>query len=287
MSENTLEINEKINEVPIWWHSISLGDNIITPGHKTPAIQNNELEAMKIPDLQGKTVLDIGAWDGFYSFEAEKRGASRVVALDHFIWSIDIPQMRLYKEKCKKDKVIPLQAEQIPEIWKPAQLPGKKGFDTARGLLKSKVEPVVGNFMEMDLDLLGTFDIVFFMGVLYHLQNPLEGLKKLHQVTKELAIIETEAIVLEGLEHLAFCEFYESNELHDDNTNWWVPNEKALVGMCRAAGFRKVDIMLKPFIPPAEPLEIPPLLQRIFKPQPAPGKAGVPFHYRAFAHAWK
>lgn len=68
-----------------WFHTIDLGNGVITPGEdSTP----NKLQTIALPaDLKGSSVLDIGAWDGFFSFEAERRGASRVLATDDFCWS--------------------------------------------------------------------------------------------------------------------------------------------------------------------------------------------------------
>ncbi|HEY7441177.1 MAG TPA: hypothetical protein VH701_02065, partial [Vicinamibacterales bacterium] len=67
-----------------WWHTIDLGNGIVTPGlDPTPA----RLPEIQLPDdLSGLSVLDIGAWDGFFSFEAERRGARRVLATDSFCW---------------------------------------------------------------------------------------------------------------------------------------------------------------------------------------------------------
>ena len=63
-----------------WWHRIDLGDGRITPGRDAT---QEKLETLHLPNsLSGKTVLDIGAWDGFFSFEAERRGAVRVLATD-------------------------------------------------------------------------------------------------------------------------------------------------------------------------------------------------------------
>src|SRR5215217_7646015 len=70
-----------------WFHSIDLGNGLITQGSKSPEILQIEYERvfMKI-DLRGKTVLDIGAWNGAFSLEAHRRGAASVTALDHFTW---------------------------------------------------------------------------------------------------------------------------------------------------------------------------------------------------------
>ena len=68
-----------------WFHSIPLDDGTVTPGLDSSM---DKLEQVCLPkDLSGKTVLDIGAWDGFFSFQAEKAGAKRVLATDHFCWS--------------------------------------------------------------------------------------------------------------------------------------------------------------------------------------------------------
>ena len=74
------------------------------------------------------------------------------------------------------------------------------------------------------------------------MENPLAALRRVASLTNGLAIIETHAIVVPGYEHLEFCEFYSSNQLNGDVSNWWGPNVKALEGMCRAAGFARVEI---------------------------------------------
>lgn len=221
------ELAERVAAIPMWWHTIDLGDGVVTPGVK-PVDPQAELEALRLPDLRGKSVLDVGAWDGFYAFAAERLGAARVVALDHHVWSID---------RSTAD------ARQ-PGEWRPDTLPGKRGFDLAREALGSRVEPVVADFMEIDLSTLGTFDVVLFLGVLYHLRHPLRALERLAAVTKEVAVIETEAVELPGSGHRAFCEFFE-HEHRGDPTNWWAPNERALVALCRTAGFADVNVLTR------------------------------------------
>jgi hypothetical protein len=82
-------LHAAVAAVPYWCHSIDVGHGVTTPGIKTTAYHANELASLALPDLRGRTVLDIGAWDGYYSFAAEARGAARVVAGDHFIWALD------------------------------------------------------------------------------------------------------------------------------------------------------------------------------------------------------
>jgi tRNA (mo5U34)-methyltransferase len=253
-----------------WWHSIELGKGVTTKGHKTREVLELELQWLRLPNLQGKSVLDIGAWDGYFSFAAERLGAARMVALDHYAWSVDIAGWNHYSEECRKKGKKPGPHSAVPEIWQPDTLPGKRAFDTACLALNSDVESIAVDFMEADLGELGTFDVVLYLGVLYHIQNPFEALKRLAAVTKELAIIETVAVFLPGLKHRGFCEFFEMDELQGDVTNWWAPSKKALEGMCRAAGFKRAEVLT-----PNPGYTIWKRLQR------------EPVHYRVVAHAWK
>lgn len=252
------QLEPEVKGVSHWWHSIDLGHGIITPGHKTPETLTHELESMHLPDLRGKSVLDIGAWDGFFSFDAERRGASRVVSLDHYIWSIEPGEAAKYVEECKR-RGVTVRYEDSPKAWRPDLLPGKRGYDIAHKALRSKAECRVVDFMTLPPGAPGVFDVVYFMGVLYHMENPLAALKWLASVTGGLAIIETAAVALPGHEDHALAEFYEGEELNGDPTNWWAPNRKALEAMCRAAGFAHVEVVAWPW----DRLEaLPPGIQR-------------------------
>ena len=84
----------------IWFHSIDLGHCIVTKGQKTQKALAKELSALRLPDVRGKEVLDIGALDGFYSFEAEQRGARKVVALDFDAWQVETNFSEEYRRHC-------------------------------------------------------------------------------------------------------------------------------------------------------------------------------------------
>lgn len=198
---------------------------------------------MQLPSVEGKTVLDIGAWDGYFSFEAERRGASRVVALDHYVWALDLEGWERHQTERRTEGTPPLPAHEVPGLWQPESLPGKRGFDLAREALGSSVEAVVDDFMDADLDSLGRFDVVLYLGVLYHMENPLAALRRLYEVTGELAVIETEAIHLPAAGERAVCEFFEGSSLAGDPSNWWAPNAEALIAMCRSAGFSEARIV--------------------------------------------
>lgn len=242
MSFSKQQLEEMAAAVPFWFHSVPLGEGVVTNGWKTEASMAIELRRLALPDLQGKTVLDINSWDGFFAFEAERRGASRVVALDEYMWAMDLAEHHKYCMECAERGVSPAPYHTMP-YYKPAELPGKVGFDTAHRARQSRVEVVVGDFMEMNLDRLDA-DIVLYLGSLYHMENPMLALRRLAQVTNELAIIETEAAEFPHAGDYALFEFFGANELRGDVSNWWAPNEKGLTSMCRAAGFEEVDVIV-------------------------------------------
>jgi tRNA (mo5U34)-methyltransferase len=150
-----------------------------------------------------------------------------------------------YLQESKQKGTSPQQLQESPH-WRPSELPGRKPFDLARAILESRVQPVVGDFMAMDLSALGTFDVVFLLGVLYHMEDPLRAMRRVASLTKPggLTVIETEAMEIPGLRG-AFCEFFPGNELNNDHSNWWAPNARALEGLCRAAGFREIKVLTK------------------------------------------
>lgn len=202
------ELQQRVSALR-WYHTIDLGHGVVTPGvDNTP----ERLARLDLPaDLSGRSVLDIGAWDGFFSFEAERRGAARVVASDFYAWH--------------------------GEGWGSGQ--GKAGFELARRALGSRVEDVDVDVMDLSPDRVGLFDIVLFLGVLYHLPNPLLALERVAAVTRSLLVLET-VVDMVGLSRPA-AAFYPGRELNDDPTNWWGPNHAAVHGMLRAVGFASVE----------------------------------------------
>ena len=215
---NKAQLDEMAASVGYWWHSIDLGRGVVTDGFKTQETLKDELELLRLPDLRDKMVLDIGAWDGFFSFEAEKRGANvswrSIITSGQSTSLRQTPSEGTANKTCAKARS--RRRPQDTPNWQPDKLPGKRGYDTAHKALDSKVETVVGDFMTMDLEPLGTFDVVFFLGVLYHMENPLASLRRVASLSNGVVIIETHAIVVPGYEHLELCEFYSSNQLGGD-----------------------------------------------------------------------
>lgn len=273
------DLSKAIKKIGFWWHSIDL-NGIITPGGKNADLLNKEWECMDVPNLEGKTVLDIGAWDGYFSFQAERHGAKHVVALDHFVWAIDREGWAEYHKRCEKVARPPDPIENT-KYWDPIGLPGKRGFDLACTVLASKVKAVNRDYMLVSREEIGTFDVVLYLGVLYHMQNPFDALKKVAELTRGVAIIETHAVEIYG-HNSPLAEFYPESQLNGDPTNYWGLNLPALVGMCRAAGFRRISVKKGPPRYSA--------LRTVSKSFAA--LLGIPWgrrhrHYRAIIHAWK
>jgi len=199
-------VHEAANRLP-WYQQIDLGDGILTSGKDA---SRERLERLRLPSLEGKSVLDIGAWDGFFSFEAERRGASRVLATDSHAWSGE-------------------------------GYGSKTAFEFARRTLRSHVEDLDIDVMDITPERVGCFDVVFLLGVLYHLRHPLLALEKAASVTRELLVLET-VIDLQGLS-LPAMAFYPGLELSQDPTNWWAPNSVCAKAMLQSCGFRSVQTL--------------------------------------------
>ena len=87
---------------------------------------------------------------------------------------------------------------------------------------------------------------MLYLGVLYHMKEPLTCLERVRAVTKEVAVIETEAVHLQGHDHEVLLQFHAGSSLRIDFGNWYVPTIDALHNLCRAAGFSEVRTVVGP-----------------------------------------
>ena len=225
-----------------WFHTIDLGHGVKTKGLSD---SNATITREQLPDLGGRSVLDIGTWDGYYAFFAERSGASRVVAMDHYAWGLDWTARDRYWNECRENGTLPDHSRDTTDFWRP-DLPGRRGFDFAHAALASNVETVVGDFAAVDLEPLGTFDVVLYLGVLYHMKEPLTCLERLRAVTREVAVIETVAMRLRGSSGHSLLAFHSGGDLNLDFGNWYVPNIEALSNLALAAGFSRVEVVQGP-----------------------------------------
>jgi tRNA (mo5U34)-methyltransferase len=191
-----------------WWHSFELPDGTLIEGVCGLPGLKDRIGQFPIPqDLHGKRVLDIGAWDGWFSFEMERRGAE-VLAIDNW----DNPR-----------------------------------FHEARAILNSRVEYRQLDMYDLTPDRVGYFDIVLFMGVLYHLKHPLLALERVCALTKDMAAVDS--FILremhrpgEAVDQRPVMEFFETDEFGGQTDNWVAPNLACLQAFCRTAGFARVEV---------------------------------------------
>ncbi|MGE5562269.1 MAG: TIGR04290 family methyltransferase [Bacillota bacterium] len=214
------DLEERIEALAPWFHNINLDGVWTAPNHflgDYPGAKFKRFAPHLPKDLSGKSVLDIGCNAGFYSIEMKRRGADRVLGID-------------------SDERYLAQARLATEVL---------GFDDIE-------------FAKMDVYQVGAigekFDLVIFMGVLYHLRHPLLALDLIREhVARDLMLFQSmqrgSKFVLELDEDYEFAEegiFFESSfpklhfierEYSHDWTNWWVPNRACTEAMLRSAGF--------------------------------------------------
>lgn len=219
------EIGARARELGPWFHNLHLNGVQTAPDHFLYDYPNSKWKrfAHAVPqDLSGKTVLDIGCNGGFYSLEMKRRGASRVVGIDS--------DARYLK-----------QAEFAAQV--------------------SGLEIELRQLSVYDVGQLGEkFDLVIFMGVLYHLRHPLLALDLIHEnVARDLLLFQSMQRGSEEVEPVADdYDFWDMEQfersgypkLHfieksysNDPTNWWAPNRAATEAMLRASGF---DVLERP-----------------------------------------
>ena len=157
--------------------------------------------------LAGKSVLDIGCWDGAYSIEATRRGATRVLATDHFVW------------------------HSLPS--------GRRPFEIARERLAPTIEMRDIDVPDLSVETVGQFDIVLFCGVFYHLRNPFEAVERVAKIATECLVLETHMISFPWWR--PYMRFWPGRELSDDPTNWWSPNRLCVEAMLRDVGFKRIE----------------------------------------------
>lgn len=217
-------VQQAIDDMKPWFHNLHLPDGKQTaPDHflgDFPAFKWQELAAHIPADLHGKKVLDIGCNAGYYSFELARRGAT--------VTGIDLDPHYLKQAR-----------------WAAAQY----GLEGQVTFLQMQVYDL--------LKLPEEYDLIWFMGVFYHLRYPLLALDIIAQKLNGLLVFQT--LMMPDRETKEVCENYEINErgemlemgwpkmafiehrLAGDPTNWWAPNHGAVEALMRSCGLQILD----------------------------------------------
>ena len=208
------EIRARLATVKHWYHPVQLRPGLVTPGHNAA---EHVLPLLDVPaDCTGLRVLDLGTRDGYFAFEMERRGAD-VTAIDY-----------------------------LPDTT--------TGFRVCADLLGSQVKFVHANIYDIGPDEFGTFDIVLFLGLIYHLPDPLEALHRVRSVSRGRLCLESHVIdnalmladgstvpmgsLAPGLDKLPLMQFFKRGVLRGDPSNYWGPTLVALEAMVTEALFK-------------------------------------------------
>lgn len=213
------EIEDRVQALGPWFHNIDLHGVSTAPSHflgDYPAIKWRQFRDAVPQDLAGRSVLDIGCNAGFYAMEMKRRGAARVLGVD---WDEE------YLE----------QARFAADV--------------------SELDIEFRRLSVYDVGALGErFDIVLFLGVMYHLRHPLLALDLVREhVARDVLVFQsmqrgspelqplsenydfwtTDPFDQPGYPKMHFIE----HRYADDWTNWWIPNRACVEAMLRSAGF--------------------------------------------------
>jgi tRNA (mo5U34)-methyltransferase len=219
MSLSPAQIQAKVDALGPWFHNLDLNGVPTAPAHflgDYPAVKWRRFADAIPRDLTGKTVLDIGCNAGFYSMQMKRRGAARVVGID----SDDeyLEQARFAADVTGLD--IEFRRLSVYDV----------------GALREK------------------FDVVLFLGVLYHLRHPLLALDLIYEhVSDDLLLFQSmqrgsaEVKALQNDYDFWTADIFDDHDypkMHfvehkyaQDWTNWWIPNRACAEAMLRSAGF--------------------------------------------------
>ena len=219
-----------------WYHTIDLGDGLITPGDYDfrPALQ-----LFGFPeDMPGMNVLDVGSASGFFAFEFEKRGANVI--------SVDLPSIADW-DMPTIDK--PATLQDLMACSNQSTLAGVDdilvhgGFEAARTLLRSRVKRCLSCIYDLSATKLGVggFDLIFAGDLLVHTMSPLKALDVLATLCKGTLIIAQDCA--EVYEAHPVLQYFGGSDRGGDQRSWWHPNKACWEQMLKRVGFKTVEFV--------------------------------------------
>ncbi|MDQ3571552.1 MAG: methyltransferase domain-containing protein [Actinomycetota bacterium] len=218
----TESAREAIAEHPFWYHTLEIEPGVVTPGwfDLRPIV-----DGLPWPDVRGKRCLDVGPYDGFLSFELERRGAAEVVAADiasPFDWDWAIAKRKQGPEA--------LLAQAGPN-------PGA-GFELAKRLIGSTAERIEVSAYDLTPERVGCFDVVVCGSLMLHLKDPIRALEAIHSVCNG-HFMSSETI--DPLLSVIVRQTPSARQVGGANCQWWIPNVAGHRRMLEAASFEIVD----------------------------------------------
>jgi 2-polyprenyl-3-methyl-5-hydroxy-6-metoxy-1,4-benzoquinol methylase len=212
-------IKHQVEAEPYWFQKIEVLPGVLSPGWSDPRAE--KLPYFGLPeDLTGKRVLDIGCAEGFFSFEAERRGAREVIGIDSFPDSV-------------------------------------RRFNIVRAARQSNATAFLMNVYDLDPKRLGTFDVVLFYGVFYHLKHPQYALERIRSICTGDLLFQTHIYEEPAVKGTPWARFYPHGYMSGKNRDSWDPtvfwlfNSACCVAMLDHVGFTDLKIISddpKPFV---------------------------------------
>jgi len=212
-------VQRQVEAEPYWFQKIEVLPGLFSNGWSDPAVE--KLPYYGLPeDLTNKRVLDIGCAEGFFSFEAERRGAREVIGIDSFTDSI-------------------------------------RRFNIAKAARQSNASAYLMNVYDLEPKRLGTFDVVLFYGVFYHLKHPQYALERIRSVCTGDLLFQTHIYEEPAVRGTPWARFFphgilsgNNKELYDP-TVFWLFNSVCCLAMLDHVGFTDLKVVSddpKPFV---------------------------------------
>jgi len=204
-------IRHQVQAEPYWFQKIEVLPGFFSPGWSDPKLE--KLPFYGLPeDMSGKRVLDIGCAEGFFSFECERRGAREVIGIDSFPDSV-------------------------------------RRFNIAKAARQSNASAFLMNVYDLEPKRLGTFDLVLFYGVFYHLKHPQLALERIRSVCTGDMMFQTHIYEEPAIRGTPWARFHPHGILSGadkelfDPTVFWLFNAACCLAMLDHVGFTALKVV--------------------------------------------
>lgn len=211
------EIRRRIADYPYWYHRIELAPDVVTPGFHLEPLWDHLRSVRDKIDYTAKTVLDIASFDGMFAFEAEKKGASSVIATDCLYRTFS---NFLFCREALNSGVVPF-------------------YNVSPYKLTERLDVYIDEqFLPEEQD--RRFDIVQHFGLLYHLRDPLLSLSQARSVLKQggTLIVETDVVMDTDESFMLFNGLPNAARVRDNYSVWWAPTRRCLFEMLESTLLR-------------------------------------------------